>query len=262
MLSAKSQHTAKTLTEMVASLQEIASGSETMLRASTENTKAMHEMADGMQHINESTFEASEESMVASKEVEQGESAITRAVNQMESISESVGHSAALVKQMNERSDEINDVVAMIKEIAGQINLLSLNAAIEAARAGEHGRGFAVVSSEVRKLAEQTDAFSNEIGQIIQSIQKDSVQSVQAMKIVTEEVQSGAASVSAAGDSFKNIKALIVNVSEKIQTVSAATQQVSASMEEVSANAESTLEITHQSQGSSKLIAVLVARNN
>lgn len=83
---------------------------------------------------------------------------------------------ADAITQLNARSQEINQAVALITEISDQTNLLALNAAIEAARAGESGRGFAVVADEVRKLAEKTRSASQSIGQIMRLLTQDGTQ--------------------------------------------------------------------------------------
>ena len=78
------------------------------------------------------------------------------------------------IASLTERTNEIDSILSLIKDIADQTNLLALNAAIEAARAGEHGRGFAVVADEVRKLSDRTQHAVSDISVVIKSIEQDS----------------------------------------------------------------------------------------
>ena len=98
-----------------------------------------------------------------------------------EKVSQDIKQLAGLVEELNIQSGEISKIVTTIKSIADQTNLLALNAAIEAARAGEQGRGFAVVADEVRSLASRTQQATDEIRQMIENLQQQSHQAVQAV---------------------------------------------------------------------------------
>ncbi|WP_053955224.1 methyl-accepting chemotaxis protein [Inediibacterium massiliense] len=105
----------------------------------------------------------------------------------------------------DESTKKISVSSEMIQNIAEQTNLLALNAAIEAARAGEAGRGFAVVAEEIRKLAEQSNSFANEIHQVIDELQLKSKDTVENMKVMSKTVEEQNKSVLETDTKFKGI---------------------------------------------------------
>ena len=143
------------------------------------------------------------------------------------------------------RTDEIGNIVGVIKEIADQTNLLALNAAIEAARAGEQGRGFAVVADEVRKLAERTTSSTNQIAGVITAIQTETRDAVADMHRVVNQVAANAESARQAGESIKRIREgslRVVNVSTDIASAlaeqSAASELIAKQVEVISSKSE------------------------
>lgn len=249
-LASSAEETAEASQRIATAVQEVAAGAEKQVQNSDETTRAMGEIAAGIQRIAESSFEVSESSIQASSLAGEGQASVGKVVTQMQLIHESVNDTAGLVSRLGEKSKQIDQIVRVITEISGRTNLLAINAAIEAARAGEHGKGFTVVATEVKKLADQSKQSAGQIVELIEGIQLETSQAVESMNQRTLEVKDGLSIAEQAGRSFKDILAAVERVAEQIQEVSAASEEMSASSEQVAASVEELAQIAklaHQS---------------
>lgn len=254
-LSASSDETTKATNQIAFAMQEVANGSEKQMTATKESSHAMVEIASGIERVAATSTVVSQSSMETTKLADQGNESIHEAVFQMDSIYKSVENTSLLIQQLNDHSQKIGQIIEVITGIAGQTNLLSLNAAIEAARAGEHGRGFAVVAEEVRKLAEQSAQSAREITSIIREIQSNTTKSVSAMEQVTQETKQGLTVIDKAGEAFANIVQAAQNVSEQVQEVTMASEEMSATTQEVTASIEVMSGISEKASGEAQNVA-------
>lgn len=252
-------HSVQTFEDLIgrsnAATNQVERGSVTIASATAENARAMEEISDGIQHIATSSAIVTERIGQASEQANIGNELAQTAIDQMNLVEGAAGKSLQHISILNERSESIAQVVATISEITKQTNILALNASIEAARAGAQGKGFAVVAEEVRKLAEESRAATDEISEYLISIQEESQNSVSAMQHVSDEIQSGTDIVRKAGLAFEELTELIQNINLTIHTVSSATQEVSAGTEEVTASVEEAATITAKSLQNMKEIA-------
>ncbi len=254
-LFAGTEQVSQATNHVAATIQGIAAGSNAAAHAVKESTIGMDEVARGFQYIAKSTAIVSETSLESKTVAEQGNAAIQQAINQMNTIQESVQSSSELAKSLGERSTEIGKFIDVITDISAQTNLLALNAAIEAARAGEHGRGFAVVADEVRKLAEESRNSAEQIVQLVNGIQQDTARIIGGMEAGTQEVESGVEMIHHAGEAFKRIMQSVQTVTSQAQEVLASTEQIAASADQVSASMDEMSTIADKNASESDSIA-------
>ena len=254
-LTAGAEQSAHVVTQVAESINEVAQGAEKQMRAVTETSSAVEHISSGMQQAAAGSAQAAEHSTQAARKAKEGDLAVGRAVTQMASIEKTVNNSAQVVAKLGERSKEIGQIVSVISGIAGQTNLLALNAAIEAARAGEQGRGFAVVADEVRKLAEQSQEAAQRIAELIGEIQGDTDQAVVAMSEGTREVKVGSEVVSAAGQAFAEITELVAHVSEQVQDISQVMQRMSQGSEQIVTSVHTVSNLSEAAMGEAQTVS-------
>ena len=124
----------------------------------------------------------------------------------------------AQVEGLSSSTEKIGSILALIKEVADQTNLLALNAAIEAARAGEAGRGFAVVADEVRKLAERTTKATNDISELIEAIKRGTVLAKSSMEELASQADGFGQQGTAASERIEEVVALATKIERSVAT--------------------------------------------
>jgi methyl-accepting chemotaxis protein WspA len=184
-----------TASEVASTTTEISSTAREMSATSTELLKT----ADQVSTV------AAETASLAS----QGKEKLNRMESTIRQISEASGAVTGRLGVMNEKAGNINAVITTITKVADQTNLLSLNAAIEAEKAGEYGRGFSVVASEIRRLADQTAASSGDIERIVKELISAVSAGVMGMDKFAEEVRRGATEIE---DTRRQLDEVIVQV--------------------------------------------------
>ncbi|OLQ77657.1 chemotaxis protein [Photobacterium proteolyticum] len=155
-----------------------------------------------------------------------------QAAESIQTLASDIAESQTLIERLETESNNINKVIAVIRDITEQTNLLALNAAIEAARAGEHGRGFAVVADEVRQLAQRTHSSTQEIEHTIERLHTGVEESVAIMQKSRSQTEMTVTQTNQATDSVNRIAAAITDISDKnLQIASASEQQAMVSAE-------------------------------
>ena len=185
-----------------------------------------------------------------------GQSVVMNARDSIGNLATEVGNASEVISRLSEHSQEINSILSTIQGIAEQTNLLALNAAIEAARAGEHGRGFAVVADEVRDLSQKTTRSTDDIRNMISTLQSATQEAVDIMKRsesmaqgTVEEANQAYEQLTQITESVNNIRdmsAQIATATEEQSSVNAGiadnTSQIKDIADQMSADADSRLE--------------------
>jgi methyl-accepting chemotaxis protein len=192
---------------------------------------AMTEMASTVQHVARNAVDAADASRNAGEATRSGKLVSSEAIKSIQNLARKVETGADVIHRLESESENIGQVVDVIRGIAEQTNLLALNAAIEAARAGEQGRGFAVVADEVRTLAGRTQQSTEEIHSMIETLQRGANEAVQVMDQAQVQAQDGV-------DQVKKVAQALTDIAEAVATITDMNGQIASAAEEQSAAAE------------------------
>lgn len=215
-----------TIQQIASSSEQLASASEE-LQAVTEDANrglrqqnneieqaatAVNEMTAAVEEVARNATSTAETSKITDREGREGHQRVSETITSIGALAEQVMSASAKAEVLASQTNEISKVLDVIRSIAGQTNLLALNAAIEAARAGEAGRGFAVVADEVRSLAQRTQSSTEEIELMIENIQSGTKGTVQVLMASADQAKKTLETASHAGVALEKVTSSISRI--------------------------------------------------
>jgi methyl-accepting chemotaxis protein len=228
-VSAGSAQVAKNASGVSVNAEKATQGVEQVQKAMEDLSRTIQDVATKSElvaKIVQDTTNFSKEGMELAQKTEKGMQGITKSSNDVNQI----------IGEIKDQMDKISEIVNLITDLANQTNLLALNAAIEAARAGDAGRGFAVVATEVKSLAVESRASAERIAGMIDNLQKQTLDAVEAVTASNNGVKEGSAALQETLSSFTKIVNSIDKISQNVSEVAAAAEEQAASVEEVTAS--------------------------
>lgn len=240
---------AATAKQQEATVTEQAATTNQIKATVTEITATSKELVNTMNEVTEVAWKTSEGANAGRASLQSME----KTMHQMMEATESIGSKLAV---LSEKAGNINTVVTTINRVADQTNLLSLNAAIEAEKAGEYGVGFAVVATEIRRLADQTAVATWDIEQMVKEMQSAVSAGVMGMEKFSEEVRHGVDDVRQVGSQLariiEQVETLIPRfeeVNEGMSSQAQGGQQIRDAIVQLSESAQQTADSLRQSNG-------------
>ncbi len=199
-------------------------------------TSAIQDMTHTVAQVAQDATAAADAARLAEQETATGRKVVDATVTAIDALALEIDAATQVIQQLSTDSENIGKVLEVIRSVAGQTNLLALNAAIEAARAGEQGRGFAVVADEVRTLASRTQESTRDIQHIIETLQLRCQEAVRAMASSRGQSQVSVEQATQAGVSLATITEAVAQISSMNSRIAHTAEEQSAMVAEINRN--------------------------
>ncbi|WP_394145017.1 methyl-accepting chemotaxis protein [Vibrio atypicus] len=226
--------------------KETSEGLTIQLNEMSQIATAVHEMSAAAEEVANNAQQTADSALGSTVHCDEGKQVIVRNQQSITNLAEQVENASQVIRELEQNALDINTILSTISEIAEQTNLLALNAAIEAARAGEQGRGFAVVADEVRVLSQRTHSSTDEIREMIESLQKNSLHAVESMHRSQSLAQSSVDDASNATAALEKIAQSIQEISDMASHISNAASEQRTVTGEVSKNIQLANDVSDQ----------------
>ena len=224
-ISESAQQLASAAEEMSSVMEQSTRGLQAQNDEIEQAATAVTEMSAAVDEVAGNAVSSAEASQASDEDSKHGHYQISETISSIQNLVDEVLGASNKAEGLAVQAQDISKVLEVIRGIAGQTNLLALNAAIEAARAGEAGRGFAVVADEVRSLAQRTQDSTEEIEQMITGIQQGTQDTVEALNSSAEHAGQTLQRANSAGTALEKITAAISQISQRNLVIASAAEQ-------------------------------------
>lgn len=225
---------------IASSSNEIAATVEQQERTITQQAASVNETTTTMDELSASSQQSAQQAAAAAASAQQvlslakgGNEAVDQTLRSMALLKAKVATVGEQIVRLSEQTNQIGNISTLVSDLANQTNMLALNAAVEAVRAGEHGKGFSVVASEIRKLADQSKKSAQQISQLVTDIQAAINATVMATDSSNQNAEQGERITQQTADVFANVSESVNNIALNIQQISLNSKQQAIAIQQV-----------------------------